>query len=251
MIISLFFAFLIGLTLGLMGAGGSILAIPILVIVSGYTISQSITIGYLVVGGLSFLATLFAIRKKRVVFKIIPGVILFSILGTYLGSLLLPSLPENIQSALFISLMLIVATRMILSKPREEKDDKKESKKGLTSLLYLAFTFVGILTSLLGVGGGFLIIPILTEISDLDIKKARGTSLAIITINCSSALFFAPTLQDFPWEFASYFSLVALAGMLLGIWLSDKIPARRLKKLFGFFILLLALVKIWWSWFQH
>lgn len=243
-----------GLTLGLIGAGGSILTVPILVYMLG--VSPIIATGYslLVVGIASFVGAIKYWKSRLVDFKAaitfaIPAMLSVLIVRAYV----FPAIPieiigihKDIFIMLFFSVLMILASVFMLTpiKATDKILENSEEKINISQILKLVIgsSFVGFLTGMVGAGGGFLIIPTLIWLFKLDIKTAIGTSLTIIAIN--SLIGFSGDLANnipLDWNLLIIFISLTLLGMIIGTNLGKKINGQHLKKLFGIFTLILGL----------
>ena len=232
-------ALLIGISLGLLGSGGSILTVPALIYLVGEPEKVAIAESLGIVTAISLFGILpYAFRKlvhwKSVVYFGIPGM-----LGTYGGASLSVYISGNTQLIVFAFVMIIAAILMIKNKVDSEK------QKELTISNYLLIfegLGVGLITGLVGVGGGFLIIPALVLIAGLEMRVAVGTSLFIIA--AKSALGFYKYLDilraeklTVNWELLAIFTIIGIIGSFMGSRLSQKVPQKVLKKVFGFFLI--------------
>lgn len=246
---------LIGICLGMMGAGGAIMTIPVLVYLFGIDTITATFYSLFIVGITALIGSVGYIRSnlydlKTVVFFGIPSIV--SVLIT--TRLLTPTIPDHILSigdfvlskqvlilVLFALLMLLSAIAMIRSSKVVRKDEYKDFQRYRYGLIILQGMFVGLLTGFLGAGGGFLIIPAMVVLAHLPMKKAVGTSLAIITINCAigfSSKYSQVEMVD--WNFLALFTSLTVAGILTGILFSRKISGENLKKAFAIFMLLMG-----------
>ncbi|MGV3686210.1 MAG: sulfite exporter TauE/SafE family protein [Daejeonella sp.] len=254
-IIGLVLAVVVGVSLGLIGSGGSILTVPILVYVMKVDPVLATAYSLFIVGITSLVGGVQSAVQKKVDFK---TVLIFgapSIVAVYLTRLwLVPFIPQHIASiGTFdvtkpIAMMLLFAIVMILasfSMIKQEKspagDDNIQLKYNYPMILMEGFG-VGILTGLVGAGGGFLIIPALVLLAKMPMKLAVGTSLFIIA--AKSLFGFAGDLQasqTIDWKLLSAFTTLATAGIFAGILLSAKIPGKKLKTSFGWFVLIMGI----------
>ena len=245
-------AVLIGVALGLMGGGGSILTVPILVYLLGIPPLQATSYSLFVVGVSSLVGALGYATRGLVSYK---TAVVFGIptVGTVYAvrKFLLPMVPENLATIggmvitrdlavmiLFAALMITAAWFML----RDKKQDIVigEEQKFNYPLILLDGLAVGLLTGLVGAGGGFLIVPALVILSRLPMKLAVGTSLLIITVK--SLVGFAGDMGNFEidWMLLGAFSVLAVVGILIGNSLSKYISGERLKPGFGWFVLVMG-----------
>lgn len=249
-------AILIGLTLGFIGGGGSILTVPVLVYLMGISPIMATSYSLFVVGSSSFVGALRASRAKNLDYKAVmlfgaPAIV--SVLAT--RAYVLPSLPEHLftvagfsvgknEAIMLLFAILMVAAAFFMIKPRKLKEDVGEPTKTKYSLLLIEGFLTGLVTGLLGAGGGFLIIPALVILGRLPMKTAIGTSLAIIAIN--SAIGFSVDLSQYTidWKFLLPFTALAIAGIFIGGMLNKKVPSYKLKPIFGWFVLIMGIIII-------
>ncbi|MBC6605780.1 sulfite exporter TauE/SafE family protein [Hymenobacter sp. BT188] len=253
-LVGYFAAIFIGLSLGIMGGGGSILTVPVLVYLMGVSPVLSTAYSLFVVGSTSVVGASGYFRKGLVS---IPTALVF--LATSLVSVfmtrkyLMPAIPHELFTVgsivftkdllvlvAFAVLMVVAATSMIRSKQAEEiLTDDLHHKHHINHLLILTVgAVVGVLTGFVGAGGGFLIIPALVLFARLPMKTAVGTSLVIIAIN--SLIGFTGDLSagtPIAWTFLLGFLSFAVGGIVLGTFLARYIPGARLKPAFGWFTL--------------
>lgn len=246
-------AVLIGISLGLIGGGGSILTIPVLVYLFGVQPIAATGYSLFIVGSSSFIG---AIKNYRKGLVNVPTAIYFSIASTITVMItrkfLLHIIPDQLFTIgswvitkslftmlLFAVVMIIAATKMINSK-EPEACATLEYKPVFTKILPAGLG-IGLLTGLLGAGGGFLIIPALIFHFHLPVKKAIGTSLMIISIN--SLIGFAGDIfhTTVNWNLLLPITAVAAVGIFIGTKLGEKIQGEKLKKGFGWFVLIMGI----------
>lgn len=239
----------IGISLGLIGGGGSILTVPALVYL--FSISPTIAISYslFIVGLTSMAGAINNLRKGMVNMQ---TVMLFgssSIVTVFIvRKFIIPNLPDvffNIGSfqvthALFVMvvfaiLMVASSTSMIRSKsPKQQANPPKPGR------LIIYGIFIGLVTGFLGAGGGFLLIPTLVLIMRLPMKKAVGTSLFIISLNSLIGFIGDIGRHEMNWNLLFTISAIAIAGIFIGGYLHRKVNSDKLKKLFGYFVLVMG-----------
>ena len=244
-------AVFIGIILGLIGGGGSILTVPVLVYILAIEPVLATAYSLFIVGTTALVGAVKNIKtgnidiKTGIVFSI-PS--LFAVYFT--RRIIIPSIPQKIiiindfslsketGIMLFFSLiMLLAATSMIYKR----KEKRKENKIKYTAIT-LEGLVLGVFTGLVGAGGGFLIIPALVLLGGLSMKKAIGTSLMIISVK--SLIGFTGDLStalNIDWFFLSSFCFFSVLGMGLGLHISKFIEGQKLKKVFGWFVLLISL----------
>jgi uncharacterized membrane protein YfcA len=238
----------IGLSLGLIGAGGSILTIPVFVYILKKDPVSSSVYSMFVVGISSMAGSIQSILNKLVDFRAVVVFGVPSVIGVFIArKTIFPYIPDefsigsfNISKDMLLmlclsSLMLLAARRML--KPAITNGPFRQADKQVTISLILRGLLVGIVTGLLGIGGGFLIVPALYLLVSLPVKKAIGTALLIITINSLFSFLNSYTSMDIDWLLLMKFSMGAIIGIIVGTKLSQKIPGDYLKKTFAWIIL--------------
>jgi uncharacterized membrane protein YfcA len=246
-------ALLIGLSLGLIGGGGSILTIPVLVYL--FHIQPSLATGYsLFVVGCSSLAGAYKnYRRGNINFKAAGYFGIASIITVVLiRKFLVPVIPEHLfmigsfavtkslAIMLLFAIVMIVASLNMIKKPIAETEQEAGQPIHLLKALTRGVE-VGVLTGLLGAGGGFLIIPVLVFSFHLPMKKAIGTSLLIIAMN--SLFGFAGDLfhHHFDWMLLLPITAIAVTGTFIGRRLGQDLAGEKLKKWFGWFVLVMGI----------
>lgn len=252
-----FAAVLIGLTLGLMGAGGSILTVPVLVYLFGFDPVTATSYSLFIVGITAFTGSISYFRQGAIKFQTTLLFVLPSLLSVYLTrSFLIPALPNIIFTSdffiltkggliliFFALLMIFSSLSMILSGQKDGENPSKETPFHGGLILLIGFG-TGIVTGFAGAGGGFIIIPVLVLLAGLPIRSAIGTSLVIITLN-SLMGFSGDLFHSSPdWAFLIPFSLIPVAAIFPGTLLSRKIDSAKLKLFFGWFVLIIGIVML-------
>ena len=251
-ILGYLFSVLIGISIGLIGAGGSILAVPIMVYLFSVNPQLATSYSLFIVGVTAFFGAIRHYQMGNLQFRLalsfaLPSVASLLVVRKYI----LPIIPDQIFSSGDFSLtksmllMLVFAVLMIMASlsmiKRSGIKSVDSSKQNLTKLMFIGLG-VGMVTGLLGAGGGFLIIPALVLFSALPMKQAIGTSLLIIFIN-SLIGFSGDIINHVRLDYFLLFSvtLIAIAGMLIGVQLSKKISGEKLKPGFGWFVMIMGL----------
>ena len=251
-VVGYFASILIGVSLGLIGSGGSILTVPVLVYL--FNINPILATTYsLCIVGLSSIAGIISRMKQRLVD--IKTIIIFgipSVIGVFIArKFFLPSIPDTIHLGntlisksnfimlFFASLMLVSALSMILGKNKKEVE-------GVLPEYGLALMLVGLgegmLTGIVGAGGGFLIIPALVILGKLPMKKAIASSIFIISIKSIVGFIGDISHTTIDWNFLIVIVLLATLGIIIGNYLNKKMDGEKLKKGFGWFVLIMASV---------
>ncbi len=244
-------ALFIGLVLGLTGGGGSILTVPILVYLMSINPVTATAYSLFIVGTTSTFGAIQNYRKNLVDIK--NGFIFAipSFIAVYLTrKFIVPRIPEIIiESPILITkntfLMLFFAVIMVFGAlsvlKKKSQDTNNEEKRNLILIGIQTFT-IGIIIGLVGAGGGFLIIPSLILFAKLPMKKAVGTSLFIIAMN--SLVGFIGDVQnlEIDWLFLLMFSAISVVGIFLGMYLTKYTNENQLKKIFAYFVLVMAAI---------
>lgn len=243
-----------GLSLGLIGGGGSILTVPILVYLFGTNPITATAYSLFIVGSTALVGGFFYLKKGEVDLK--TGFIFAvpSFIGVYLTrAYVVPALPDPVFSmgAVVFSkpllIMLVFAILMLAASVSMIKTNKSEAKKTELSpatkflLIGLEGFVVGGVTGFVGAGGGFLIIPALVVLVGMPMKLAVGTSLFIIA--AKSLIGFTGDLQqhaEIEWSLITTITGIAIVGLFIGMYLSKKVSEKGLKKGFGYFVLLMG-----------
>jgi len=245
--------FLIGLSLGVLGGGGSILTVPIFVYVLGFGAKEAIAMSLFVVGLVSAFGAAGHWREGNV--DVGMGLLFggFSMVGTFLGARVAAYMTGATQLTLFAVVMLVAAVFMFRdqrrSRPVLPEPGVGEPPASITAtavpgrgVVFIGIDglAVGVLTGIVGVGGGFLIVPALVLLGGVPMKLAVGTSLMVIALK--SATGFAGYLDQVqvPWMLMLMFSAVAVAGILTGTRVVRHVPAGALRRAFAFFLVLMG-----------
>lgn len=259
MVIIGFIAFLcIGLILGLIGGGGSILGVPVLVYIMCYTADVATGYSLFIVGLTSLIGALAYLRKGEISAEAIFQFAIASLTTVFcVRKFVMPAIPQNMHlgsleiskhvliMVLFAILILCSSYSMIkkrkYSRINEVKwDEFAKSPMGVPFVILLGIT-VGFITGFVGAGGGFIIVPVLIFFLRLSFKKAVGTSLCIIALN--SLIGFAGNIgnQSINWLFLLEISGVCAVGILIGSLLSNKVSSQKLRPAFGWFTLVVGI----------
>lgn len=253
-------AVLMGLTLGLIGGGGSILTVPILVYLFGQSATVATGTSLVVVGTTALVGAFSYLRRSEANLRVAFTFGLPSIVAVYLTrAYLMPAIPERVPLGvaspdrdqailvLFALLMLGTSFSMIRHRPSAKNPPEKEPIRVARSPARKAVltigegALVGMLTGLVGAGGGFLIVPALVLMTGLPMRTAVGTSLLIIA--AKSLIGSVGDVQSglpIDWSLVGAITALAVVGITVGTALSARVPADRLKKAFGVFVLLMG-----------
>ena len=228
---------IVGASLGLIGAGGAILAVPGLVAVLGLSATAATTSSTIIVGSAALAGVLS--RRKTGTVDVKTGLTFsaFGVVGTFFGTLLLKVIPENVTLVIFAFLMFGAGYAMCCKKTPEPVQTKPK-----WYLVVITATFVGILTGLLGIGGGFLIVPALILFMKVTTKIAAGTSLVAITANSLIAFALRYEYWDqIPVMEVTVFTISAITASLILSPIAGRLNANVLKKSFSVMIILVGI----------
>lgn len=242
---------LIGVSLGLIGGGGSILTVPVLVYLFGMDVFLATEYSLFVVGISSLAGSVSYFKKGLVNTKMalvfgLPSVLAIFLTRTYL----LPLIPDvlivinGFALTKNIFLLLIFAALMVFASYKMIRSHAAaECIPGENNILMAAGqgVIVGILTGLVGAGGGFMIIPALVNLLKVPMKTAIGTSLAIISLNSLIGFLSSVNSTEIEWKVLISIAAIAVVGIIIGSQLSKKIDGKKLKPAFGWFILVMGI----------
>ena len=230
------FAVIVGLCLGLLGAGGSILIVPVLVYILKIEPKVSIALSLAIVGATSLIGAFSHYQKDNISFRTIAFFAPFTMLGAYLGSYLAGFVSGQTQLILFAFIMLSASILMIKN---TQKSEKLNSEQKLVFII-TGFT-VGVISGLLGVGGGFLIVPALVLLADLPMRQAVGTSLAVISLSALTGFSAYAGSLEIPWALLFQFVFFSGIGIVIGSRLVQYVSQKKLRKAFAYFLVFMGL----------
>lgn len=236
-------ALFIGVTLGLLGSGGSILTVPVLTYLVGQETKVAIAGSLMIVAIISLFAVIPYARQKEVKWR---TVLLFGVpgmAGAVVGAWGAHFVSDAVQMLIFTVLLLIASYLMF--KPIKLSDSEGQAERAMLKIAIDGFV-VGAVTGLVGVGGGFLIIPALVILGGLSMRLAVGTSLVIIAIKSLAGFVgYIPVLEalelSVDWDIIWMFSAIGIVGGWLGHKISAKINQEKLKQGFALFLVLMGL----------
>lgn len=229
-----------GAVLGLLGGGGSILTVPILAYVAGMPPAEAIAASLVVVTVTSAVGATMHARAGAVQWRtglLFGGV---AMVGAYGGGRLAVFVPGWLLLALFAGLMVVTAVMML----RKKSEAKKESSGAQAGTLVIAAEglVVGAVTGLVGAGGGFLVVPALVILGGLSMRHAIGTSLLVIAMKSSAGVVGHLSHVDIDWTVTGLIAAFAVVGSIVGTNLSAKVPAKILRVVFAYFVLVMGLM---------
>lgn len=252
-IIGYIMALIVGLSLGLIGGGGSILAVPVLAYLFSFDEKIATAYSLFVVGAAALVGGVRQHKNGNVDWKTAVVFGIPAIIGVWLiRHYVVPILPEVLYTfdsyaftrrmgmfGLFSILMFWAAYSMLSSKERRGGSGNIHYNY---PLIIIEGLVVGSITGFVGAGGGFLIIPALVILADLEIKKAIGTSLIIIALKSLMGFFLGDAMtMDVQWDFLLLFTAITIIGIFSGIYIGKFIDGHKLKRGFGFFIIVMAI----------
>ena len=248
-------ALLIGISLGLVGGGGSILAVPVLAYLFAVNEKMATAYSLFIVGASSLVGGLkqhlkgYVDWKTAIVFGI-PAIVGVSLVRHYV----IPALPDVFfkindfeftrRMGMFglFALLMIPAAFSMIKKPKDKQQNSDNAVNYNYPLILTEGLLVGGITGMIGAGGGFLIIPALVILANINMKVAIGTSLVIIAFKSLLGFFLGDALtMDIDWKFLAVFTGISLVGIFIGSYLSNFIDGDKLKKGFGYFIFVMAI----------
>lgn len=236
-------ALFIGVTLGLLGSGGSILTVPVLTYVVGQETKVAIAGSLMIVGIISLFSVVPYARQKLVKWRTVIIFGLPGMLGAVLGAWLAHFVSDALQMLVFS--VLLLAASYLMFKPIELNDaDNEHEERAMVKIAIDGF-IVGAVTGLVGVGGGFLIIPALVLLGGLSMRLAVGTSLVIIAIKSFAGFIgYLSVLEalnlNVDWQIIWIFSIIGIVGGWLGHKISNQVNQDQLKRGFAIFLVLMG-----------
>lgn len=243
MLVALLLSLLVGITLGLLGGGGSILTLPILVYVLGMDEKSAIAMSLIVVGLTSAFALISHARRGNVQWRV--GLIFAGAgaAGAFLGGLLAAYIPGVWLVRGFLVMM--VATGIAMIRGRKNGQEVVVAKPLQPLKVVIEGLVVGVVTGLVGAGGGFLVVPALALLGGLPMPMAVGTSLLVIAIKSGFGFAGHATHVDVDYALAAALSASAVVGSVAGGLFAAKVPAASLRRAFGTFVLVMAAFMGW------
>lgn len=245
---------LIGISLGLIGSGGSILTVPVLVYLFAVDAVAATAYSLFIVGFTAAIGSVGYFRKGLVNIKTavvfgIPSIAAVFFTRAYI----VPAIPKEVFTVgafvvtksilmmLLFAILMVVASFTMIKKEKKKKEEDSGPQKFNYPVILIEGAIVGIITGLVGAGGGFLIIPALVLLSKLPMKEAVGTSLVIIAAKSLIGFFGEGGETLIEWSLLALVSAFATVGIFIGIYLSKKIDGAKLKPLFGWFVLIMGI----------
>lgn len=265
-------AVLIGLSLGMLGGGGSILTVPVFVYLLGYAAKPAIAMSLPVVGITSFAGALGHLRAGNLHLRTAVPFGAATMMGAYLGARLSVFVSGTAQLVLLSLIMMASAISMFRSSMKKRtagatgkgnvningngnadidgstnanaNSDATRTPSSLAIIVLVGF-LVGMMTGTIGVGGGFLIVPALVLLAGVSIHQAIGTSLLVISVTTAAGYAGYAGRFDIPWKFLGIFAAIAVSGSLAGVTLSQRVPAAKLKRAFATLLIVIGALMLY------
>jgi len=228
-------ASLVGLSLGALGSGGSIITTPLLVYVARVPPASAIGMSLVIVGATSLVGAYLHMRRGNLAIKPCLLFALTGMVGSFLGSTGTHLLSKRALMLVFAGIMVVAGSFMW----RGVAAVRQAKSVGIYQCLGAGFC-VGILTGFLGIGGGFLIVPSLVFFGGLETRMAAGTSLGVIAFNCATGLLGQLRFIEIEWKLLLLFLVVAISGMVAGATFSVRLSESRLRRILAITILVLG-----------
>jgi hypothetical protein len=235
-------ASLIGLSLGLLGGGGSILAVPVLAYAAGLPAKEAIATSLIVVGVTSLVALIPHARRGHIEWRTGAVFSATAMTGAYLGGRAAEWFSGTTLLLLFATMMVVTALAMFRGRGDLEVETRKPLSIGLVIIEGLV---VGAATGLVGAGGGFLVVPALVLLGGMEMHKAVGTSLMVIALKSFAAFAGHAAHISIDHRLTLIVTVAAVLGSLVGVALSRRVPAKTLRKVFAGFVLAMASYVLW------
>ncbi len=245
LVVGTLLAVLVGVSLGLLGGGGSILTVPLLVYVMGVPAHEAIALSLFVVGATSLAALVPHARAGRVRWK--TGLVFgaTAMFGAFGGGKIAHFVPPTMLLLLFAAMMFVTATAMMRSKRGDREPSPAEvPERPLSELaigkIVLTGLAVGTVTGLVGAGGGFVVVPALALLGKIPMRAAVGTSLLVIAMNSFAGFAGYLSHASIDWPLGAIVTAAAIAGSVLGGAFAGRVPEALLRRGFAWFVVVMA-----------
>lgn len=233
--------FAAGVLFGLFGAGGSILLVPILVYVLDLPVKSALGTSLLILMLTGFVATLAHARSHNVSWWMGLRWAALGIVAAYGGGRVAEFIPERVLLTMFASVVVVASLAMMRRRPLAPTVDPRSVPM---RKIVLVGSALGFFTGVMGVGGGFLLVPALVLLCSMDVKLAVGTSLLIIAVNSLGGFLGFAAHETFPWRVTLTVAAFNAAGSLVGERIGKRLPSRKLRPAFGVFLLIVGAVMV-------
>lgn len=227
-------AAMVGVLLGTLGGGGSILMVPLLVYAMGVPTREAVVISLPVVGLTSVAAAVGHWRAGHVQVRAAALFGVLAMLGAFLGGRLALLVGDGVQLPLLALVLVAAGLSMLMTRPGVTNPERDPARRGVTAAAAMG---IGALTGLVGVGGGFLFVPALVLLARVPMHAAVGTSLVLIAMNAVAALAAYWDAVTLPWSFVLGFAGIASVGAIVGVSAGRHLPASVLRRGFGVLLL--------------
>lgn len=245
-VIGALLALVVGFVLGLLGGGGSVLTVPVLIYALHVPVKPAIATSLCVVGLVAFIGFLSHARQHTVATRVALVFGPFAVAAAYVSARIAKHVPSHVQLILFGIVGLAGSVMMFRGTFRKSRADELpqyefRADSRTVVLLALQGTGVGLLTGLIGVGGGFLIVPALVLVAKLPMRLAIGTSLLVITMNALSGFAGYAGTVPIDWGLVGWFTAIAAIGSIIGTLVSKRVPHHHLRQVFGVLLIAVSL----------
>ncbi len=240
-VVVLLLAIVVGISLGLLGGGGSILTVPLLTYVAGFPPKEAIAASLLVVGVTSATSMLAHARRGNVRWRTGLTFGAAGMVGAFTGGLIGGHIPGTILMIAFAGMMIATAGAMIRGRRTSAVPTRSHGTRAWLRIVLYGLG-VGLVTGLVGAGGGFLVVPALALLAGLPMPVAVGTSLLVITVNSFAGLAGRLTTVSLDWALVAGVTAAAVTGALIGARLTTRLSEASLRRGFGYFVLVMAVL---------
>jgi len=238
-------ALVIGLSLGLLGGGGSILTVPVLVYILQLSMKQAVPMSLVVVGTTSLFGAVSHHQARNIRWDAALGFGPAAMIGAYAGGKVGLAVSSRLQLIIFAVLMLAAAVSMYFGPAlwsQEGPTDEETPRRRPLPLIVALGATVGVITGLVGIGGGFLYVPALVLLGGVSMRQAVGTSLVLIILSCAAGLASYLGQVAIPWAETAGFTALAIVGVLAGSSLVRRVSQRALRRAFALMLLVMGVL---------
>lgn len=235
-------AILVGITLGLLGGGGSILTVPVVIFALGVDPKTAIVMALPIVGGAAAVGVVGHWRRGNVDFRVAIPFGIAAMVGAFGGAKLAHFLSGSVQLVLLAAVMLGASASMFRNAKLPERVVEHRT---INPTVLAVGVFTGILTGLVGIGGGFLLVPALVVLAGVPMRMAVGTSLFVIVLNTIAGYAGYHGTVDVPWITVAWFAGATAIGIVIGTALVSHVPHATLKRAFALLLVVVAALLVW------